>query len=141
MKLLKKKRTITKEEKKKEAFENLLETATQYAKIDTKEIYLNITDMTIYNIEHIFCDYQTFILAIKQIEAIKGIESLLLDKNIIIVKVYNKDEIEISINQNSISITIYDICNTTPIEIIDEIMNIYKNIIDSTIQRNIDILQ
>jgi len=65
----------------------------------------------------------------------------LLDKNIIIVKVYNKDEIEISINQNSISITIYDICNATPIEIIDEIMNIYKNIIDSTIQRNIDILQ
>ncbi len=106
MKLLKKKRTITKEEKKKEAFENLLETATQYAKIDTKEIYLNITDMTIYNIEHIFCDYQTFIFAIKQIEAIKGIESLLLDKNIIIVKVYNKDDIEIAINQNSISINL-----------------------------------
>ena len=106
MKLFKKKRTITKEEKKKEAFENFLETATQYAKIDTKEIYLNITDITIYNIEHIFCDYQTFISAIKQIEAIEGVESLLLDKNMITVKVYNKDEIEIAINQNSISINL-----------------------------------
>ena len=106
MKLFKKMRTINKEYKKKEPFDSLLETATKYAKIDTKELYLNITDMTIYNIEHIFCDYQTFIFAIKQIEAIKGIESLLLDKNIIIVKVYNKDEIEISINQNSISINL-----------------------------------
>ena len=139
MKLFKKKRTNNEEEK--EPFDSLLETATKYAKIDTKEIYLNITDMTIYNIEHIFCDYQTFIFAIKQIEAIKGIESLLLDKNIIIVKVYNKDDIEIAINQNSIFITIYDICKATPIEIIDKIMNIYKNIIDSTVQRNIDILQ
>ena len=38
-------------------------------------------------------------------------------------------------------ITLYDIYNATPIEIIDEIMNIYKNIIDSTIRGNIDILQ
>jgi len=112
----------------------LFDTVNSEAVIQNETVNYAITEITEYYIEHIFCDYQTFIGSISHIvEALPNIESIERHKNKIDVKFIDLEDITIQLDNYRISIFLYDIIKSTPLKEVEMIMHVFKDKINSFI--------
>jgi len=120
--------------------DSLFKSINNHITVQVREIPLGIEDVTNYYIEHLFCDFQTLIVSIPSIKDIQNINDVSYFQNKIIVKVSNKEDIIIELNNYCISISLFGICKSTSVEIVEKIMDIFKEHINSLIEINKKIL-
>ena len=120
--------------------DSLFKSINNHITVQVREIPLGIEDVTNYYIEHLFCDFQTLIVSIPSIKDIQNINDVSYFQNKIIVKVSNKEDITIELNNYCISISLFGICKSTSVETVEKIMDIFKEHINSLIEINKKIL-
>ena len=120
--------------------DTLFKSINHHVTVQVKETPLNIEDVTEYYIEHLFCDFQTLISSIPSIKNIQEVSNVFYFENKIIVNVPNKDDITIKLNNYCISISLFGICKSTPVDTVEKIMHIYKEYINSLVEVNKKIL-
>jgi len=111
-----------------------------YVSINTRNISIGIEDVTQYYIEHLFCDFQTFLVCVPMIKDIPEVRKVFFSQNKLYVKVLDKEDIIIELNNYCISISLFGIIGSTPVNTVEKIMNIFRVHINSLIDINKRIL-